>query len=269
MLKNDNRLSGFVKIHRSMLDWEWFDNSNTFHVFMYFLLSANFKDAEWHGKIVKKGDFICSISSISKNTGLSIKSVRVALNHLKTTNEVAIKTASKYSVVTLINYSKYQDLIGTTASETASTGANKGQTKGKQRANKGQQRKNDKNDKNDKNTNSSANAAAFAEFWERYPKKEAKTVALKSFQKINPNDELFAIIIHAVENQKNSAKWINENGKYIPMPSTWLNQRRWEDVVETEKPKMQMHPKKDMEEYQERVAQEPIKYIKKADRGNV
>lgn len=31
---------------------------------------------------------------------------------------------------------------------------------------------------------------------------------------------------------KNSKEWKKENGKYVPMPITWLQQKRWEDEVE-------------------------------------
>lgn len=71
--------------------------------------------------------------------------------------------------------------------------------------------------------------SGFEEFWQLYPKKEAKQPALTSWNKINPDDELFAVIIEAVNNQRKTDKWQRENGKYIPMPATWLNQRRWED----------------------------------------
>ena len=33
--------------------------------------------------------------------------------------------------------------------------------------------------------------------------------------------------------QKDSVQWQRDGGKYIPHPSTWLNQRRWEDETET------------------------------------
>ena len=46
---------------------------------------------------------------LSMETGLSEKQIRVALNHLKTTSEVAIKTTNKYSIITICKYSDYQD----------------------------------------------------------------------------------------------------------------------------------------------------------------
>ena len=71
----------------------------------------------------------------------------------------------------------------------------------------------------------------FDKFYKAYPKKQAKEAAQKSFEKINPSEDLFAAIIKAVELQKTSEQWLKEGGKYIPLPSTWLNQKRWEDEV--------------------------------------
>ncbi|MNY63023.1 hypothetical protein D3C86_1999290 [compost metagenome] len=30
-----------------------------------------------------------------------------------------------------------------------------------------------------------------------------------------------------------SHDWLKDGGKYVPMPTTWLNGRRWEDEVKT------------------------------------
>ena len=36
----------------------------------------------------------------------------------------------------------------------------------------------------------------------------------------------------AIDKGKSSKQWNKENGQYIPNPSTWLNQKRWEDELE-------------------------------------
>jgi hypothetical protein len=48
------------------------------------------------------------------------------------------------------------------------------------------------------------------------------------------SEELLQEIISAVEAQKQSSQWLEENGKFIPYPATWLNGKRWQDE-ETEK----------------------------------
>jgi len=69
----------------------------------------------------------------------------------------------------------------------------------------------------------------FNKFWEEYPKKVAKSVALKSFEKLNPDEALLQVILKDVKRRKISDGWIKDNGRYIPYPATYLNQRRWED----------------------------------------
>ncbi|WP_454864555.1 YdaU family protein [Pseudomonas rhizophila] len=71
----------------------------------------------------------------------------------------------------------------------------------------------------------------FPKFWALYPRKQDKAKALKAWAKLKVNDDLFALIASGLAAQSVSADWIKEDGKYIPMPTTWLNGKRWEDEV--------------------------------------
>lgn len=72
----------------------------------------------------------------------------------------------------------------------------------------------------------------FSEFWPLYPKKQAKATAEKAYLKIKPDKALFEKMKKALEAQKASFDWKKENGRYIPLPATWLNGKRWEDELE-------------------------------------
>lgn len=72
-------------------------------------------------------------------------------------------------------------------------------------------------------------AGGFEDFWNLYPKKVAKPEALKAWKRIKPSGRLLALIIAAVEHQKNSPGWKKSGGQFVPNPATWLNGRRWED----------------------------------------
>ncbi|MCI1966323.1 MAG: replication protein [Oscillospiraceae bacterium] len=72
----------------------------------------------------------------------------------------------------------------------------------------------------------------FNEFWQAYPKKVGKGAAERSFKKYKPDDSLLSVMLGALECQRRSIQWQREGGQYIPNPSTWLNQRRWEDELE-------------------------------------
>lgn len=66
----------------------------------------------------------------------------------------------------------------------------------------------------------------FITFWDKYPKKTGKGEAYRSWCKAN----IPVVDVHtALDNQILCDQWQKENGRFIPNPSTWLNQRRWED----------------------------------------
>lgn len=77
----------------------------------------------------------------------------------------------------------------------------------------------------------------FDEFWKAYPRKVGKDAARKAFAKRKPTRELLDQMLAAIEKQKKGDQWQRERGKYIPHPTTWLNQGRWEDEVEESTPR--------------------------------
>ena len=130
--------TGWVKLHRQLLDWEWYNDVNTTRVFLHLLMVANHKDNKWRGIDIKRGQRLTSISALASETNLSIKNIRTSIKRLKSTNEVASHSTAQHTVFTMVNYDLYQD--------EASEVANKGQAKGKQGAT-------NKNDKTEKNVN--------------------------------------------------------------------------------------------------------------------
>jgi hypothetical protein len=101
-------MSGWIKIHRKFLDWEWFNKSEAVHLFMYLILKANHKDGQWQGIDVYKGQFITSYGKISVDTGISLQTIRTLLKKFEKTNEINIQTTNKYSVITICKYEDYQ-----------------------------------------------------------------------------------------------------------------------------------------------------------------
>ena len=72
----------------------------------------------------------------------------------------------------------------------------------------------------------------FNIFYKAYPKKVAKTKVLSWFRSNKPKDDLFELMMKKLEVFKKSYNWNKDNGQYIPNPTTWLNQKRWEDEIE-------------------------------------
>ncbi len=69
----------------------------------------------------------------------------------------------------------------------------------------------------------------FGLFWQAYPKKVGKGYAFDCFKKIRVSRALLDTMLEAIAKQKKSDMWKRDKGQYIPNPSTWLNQKRWED----------------------------------------
>ena len=132
-------MSGWIKIHRKFLDWEWFNKSEAVHLFIYLVLKANHKDGQWQGIDIKKGQFITSFGKISADTGISLQTIRTLLKKFEKSNEINIQTTNKYSVITICKYECYQKETETTNTQLT----NEQQTTNKQLTTN----KNDKNEK--------------------------------------------------------------------------------------------------------------------------
>lgn len=72
----------------------------------------------------------------------------------------------------------------------------------------------------------------FDQFWREYPKKAAKQFALKAWESIKPDQELFERMLMALREQKKNEQWQKDNGRYIPNPATWLNGGYWDNEPE-------------------------------------
>ena len=75
----------------------------------------------------------------------------------------------------------------------------------------------------------------FDRFWAAYPKKRAKPVAWKSWQKLKLTRQLYTEIMQGLNNWKKSIEWQQKTeppGRVIPLPATFINQERWADEIE-------------------------------------
>lgn len=108
---NNSSTKGWIKLHRSILEWEWWDDLNTRVLFLYCLLKANPNEKKWRGKTVERGTFLSGRSGLAKGSGLSERSVRTALSHLIETGEIAIEPTNEYTIIRVCNYDKYQVIV--------------------------------------------------------------------------------------------------------------------------------------------------------------
>ena len=70
----------------------------------------------------------------------------------------------------------------------------------------------------------------FQKFWNAYPNKTGKGAAERAWENADGRTlPEVDVLLAAITAQRKTDGWLKDNGKFIPHPSTWLNQRRWED----------------------------------------
>ncbi|MCR5652823.1 MAG: hypothetical protein K6F88_03390 [Ruminococcus sp.] len=133
----------YIKLFRNLLNWRWYKDGNTVRLFIHLLLIANISDAAFENITVHRGEVVTSYERLADDLGLSIRNVRTALNHLKSTSEVTSRSTSKYTIISIKNYNEYQQVTSEMTSDR--------QTSDKQVTSDRQQYKKNKKKKKNKN----------------------------------------------------------------------------------------------------------------------
>jgi len=208
---------GWIKIHRQLIEWEWYDDLNTFKVFIHCLLRANHKEKIWQGKTIKVGSFITSYSNLASECKISVQQLRTSLEKLKITKSVTIKATNKFTIVSVCKYASYQVLDAEKTKQVTSKTTNQQQTNNKQIT----------TTNNDNKENNDNKQKSFISFWNKYPKKVAKDKCKSIFLKLKQTE--IDIILKTID----SFIAFKPFKDYThPNPTTYLNQKRWTDEIE-------------------------------------
>ena len=101
----------FIKLDRNIMEWRWYQDANTFRIFVHMIMKANIRDHDFEGITIHRGELATSLPSLSNDLKISIQSCRTALNHLKSTGEVTCRKYPHYQVITIVNYELYQSSL--------------------------------------------------------------------------------------------------------------------------------------------------------------
>lgn len=104
-------MEGWIKLHRSLLDWEWYSDGDMVRVFLHLLLCAAHDDMRWQGVEVKRGQVVVSQNEIAEALHVGRQVVRTCLGRLKKTGEITAKGTrgtNGFTIVTILNYGRYQ-----------------------------------------------------------------------------------------------------------------------------------------------------------------
>lgn len=99
---------GWVKLHRKLLEWEWYGDAHMVHLLVHLLLTASHEDRRYKGLTIKRGQVVTSIKELAEALGASETSTRRRMKRLKSGGFLTIKVAHRITTITICNYDSYQ-----------------------------------------------------------------------------------------------------------------------------------------------------------------
>lgn len=230
---------GFIKLYRYIQDdrlWteKPFDRARAW---IDLMILANHKEGTIRKRgillTVKRGQIGWSETQLAERWGWSRKKVHRFLEELKKEKRIEQQNEQQNlnvtSLITILNYDGYQ------CEEPQMEPQKHRRSTPEDTMNKNEKKKDFKTlspqVKKSGGKPPTPYSEEFESFWQVIPsraKRGGKQEAWKSWQgKVQGHVEVSAVIA-AVKAHMTSHDWTKEGGKYIPMITTWLNQRRWE-----------------------------------------
>lgn len=236
-------MNGWIQLHRELMDkaiWHHATDGQ-FKVLVTLLLSVNYEPKKWLWRgqpfEVQAGQMITSAKSLSDKAKVSEQTVRSALKLFEKLDILTRQSTNQNTLITLTNWEVYQQ-PNEPANKQNNTPTNRQPTsdpttikeiKNKQITNTPLTPQGGVESVQKKYTN------GFERCFKAYPNKRKKAYAFKFWQRLNLESQT-DVILAAIGQLKATDLWKKDNGQYIPLFSTLLNQEEWRDVVDIPKP---------------------------------
>lgn len=211
---NDN---GFVKIHRSLLQWEWHDLPVMTSLFVHLILMANWKDGKYHGTDVPRGSFLTSTAKLAKVVGCNESTIKRGLKRLQETGEIYVKTSNAGTHIFVHNYAVFQDSgEDTCTNQCTNESTNRCTTIEEYKKERIKEKK----------------ETILSSFFELYPKRGNKRQAATELVRLLNEGEDETEIMNGLNRWMDYWKtFAPDQERYIPNPFKWLNEKRWNEPV--------------------------------------
>lgn len=126
--------TGWIKLHRQALQNGWLQNHRLWVFWCYCLLKATHQPIAvtvgYQRISLDAGQLLFGREKAATELSMTVKQVRTCLEALKRANNLTVKTASKFSIITIVNWDSYQSIND-------EKGQQNGQQKGQEGASKG------------------------------------------------------------------------------------------------------------------------------------
>lgn len=216
----------YIKIFHKMLDWGWYGDTNTFRVFMHILLRANYRESEYLGHKIGAGECVFGRRAWAEKLGLSERQIRTAIDHLKSTNEIAVRTTNKFSVITVVKWEDWQIGDGKATNKATNKKSNNRPTTDQQPT----------TSKEYKNMSSSLRSEdiytyeqEFEKLWELYPRRQGKKEAYAHYVKARKSGTTSEEVEKGIIAYANYIKATNTEERYTKRGSSFFSQQAWQD----------------------------------------
>lgn len=103
-----NTDNSWIKLPRMFMNWQWYQNTNMVHLYLYLLLNANIENKLYFGISIQRGECLVSLSTLSRDTGISRDSIKRYLKKLQATKNISYKKLSKGRIIVLLDFDKFQ-----------------------------------------------------------------------------------------------------------------------------------------------------------------
>ena len=100
---------GWVKLHRKLLEWEWYGDAHMVHLLVHLLLTASHERKEYKGLTIKRGQLATTTKELSEALGTSRTSIWRRLKRLEMERFEELEVKQKETVITICKYDSYQE----------------------------------------------------------------------------------------------------------------------------------------------------------------
>lgn len=100
----------WIKLPRNFQNWRWYKESNMVHLYLYLVMNANLLSENYFDINIKRGEIMISLSRLSTDTNLSIKTLRTCLDRLKRTHEIEYRNLNHGRIIIIVNYDMFQPI---------------------------------------------------------------------------------------------------------------------------------------------------------------